>query len=105
MSSPMLTIFRLIAAGILAVTLAGAESATPAPEIPRNAARMAEAMSAHGIWYSRDVYLPFYADEDLVNYLAGVPTDRLVLPVYCSDVLAFRRGRYIFVSTGLILRS
>ena len=83
---------------ILMAALAFSESAAPIARVPN-------ALEMHGVWYSRDVYLPLYIDAELLEYLASIPSGGILLPVYSPVPLHFRRGAIIFVSTGLILRS
>lgn len=75
------------------------------PSMRRRYARAWDVISMHGVWYTPEVYLLFYADEALVTYLAGVSLDRVVLPVYSPATIHFRRGEIVFVSTGLIMES
>ena len=75
------------------------------PSMRRRYARAWDVISMHGVWYTPEVYLLFYADEALVTYLAGVTLDRTVLPVYSPVPIHFRRGEIVFVSTGLIMES
>jgi hypothetical protein len=63
-----------------------------------------EVISMHGVWYTPDVYLQFYADPDLVAYLAGI-SNPVVLAVYSPSPIHFRSGEVILVSTGFILES
>ena len=63
-----------------------------------------EVISMHGVWYTPDVYLQFYADPDLVAYLAGI-SNPVVLAVYSPTPIHFRSGEVILVSTGFILES
>jgi hypothetical protein len=51
-----------------------------------------------------NVYLQFYADADLIEYLTGISQDRIVLAVYSPEPIHFRRSEFVFVSTGLILQ-
>ena len=62
------------------------------------------ALSMHGVWYTPTVYLPFYADADLVAYLTGISQDLIVLAVYSPEPIHFRRGEIVLVSTGFILQ-
>jgi hypothetical protein len=75
------------------------------PAFARKYWRAWDAMLVHGVWYTPHVYLLFYADADLVAYLAGISSDPVVLVVYSPAPIHFRRGEVVFVSTGLILES
>lgn len=93
----------------LAVGPAAAESAALAPEAASLNTRVLEAMSMHGVWYSPERYIPFYCDSQLVAYLAaakgpGQP-DFVIIPVFSSQSIHFRRGHLVFVSVGLILHA
>jgi len=72
--------------------------------LARRYARAWQVMSMHGVWYTPNVYLPFYADTDLVAYLTGI-SDLVVLAVYSPNPIHFRDGEVVLVSTGLILES
>jgi hypothetical protein len=63
-----------------------------------------QVMSIHGVWYTPGVYLQFYADPDLVGYLAGI-SDLIVLAVYSPSPIHFRYREVVLVSTGFILES
>lgn len=97
MSKEMRRLVGLAIGALLIASLAAAES--PAP-----LARASDAMSMHGVWYSRDVYLPLYSDVGVLKYFADIPSDVVVLPVYTPTPLHFRRGRFLFVSTGFLLQ-
>ena len=90
---------RFIAAAAATLVLAATGAASSRLE------RALDVMSAHGVWYSRNVYLPFYSDTEVVAYLANIPSDVLLVPVYTAAPIHFRRGQFVFVSTGLILQS
>jgi putative cell wall-binding protein len=72
--------------------------------LARKYAQAWQVMSMHGVRYTPDVYLQFYADADLVAYLAG-SSDLIVLPVYSPSPIHFRYGEMVLVSTGFILQS
>ena len=92
----MSAVFRLVGACVLATGLASAE--------PPGWACATEVLDLHGVWQTRQNFLPVYSDFDLVWYLAELlPVRGEILPVYSSDPIAFRRGKVVFVSTGLLL--
>jgi len=70
----------------------------------RRYAQAGQVMSMHGVRYTPDIYLQFYADADLVAYLAGI-SDLIVLPVYSESPIHFRHGEVVVVSTAFILQS
>src|SRR4051812_24572618 len=63
--------------------------------------RAFDAMSMQGVWCSKGVYYSLYGDRELVTYLAGIRPDFIVLPVYSASPVHFRRGQFVFISTGL----
>jgi hypothetical protein len=80
------------------------DGGTLAPASARRDELAWQAMSMHGVWYRPAVYLQFYADPDLVAYLTEISQDLIVLAVYSSEPIHFRRGEVVFVSTGFILQ-
>src|ERR1700688_3722380 len=101
----------------LALTGAFAEDnpfATATPYVAIGAPRGSEACgleiaAIHGVWRSPQVYVPLYADEGTVAYLAALGAkaagDRrpvaAVLPVYAIEPVHFRWGDFVFLSTAL----
>jgi hypothetical protein len=77
----------------------------PALTLARRYAHAWQVMSMHGVWYTPDVYLQFYADADLVTYLTGISSDLVVLAVSSPAPIHFRRGEAVFISTAFILES
>lgn len=75
------------------------------PALARRYALAWEVISTHGVRYTPDVYLQFYADADLVAYLTGISSDLVVLAVFSPTPIHFRRGDAVFISTGFILES
>ena len=104
----MKRLILIVSAWLVPIGLAHAENSLPVPTTVSISARAADAYSLHGVWYSSRVYLPFYSDLELAAYLSSLPgpaDDLAVLPVYSAQPIHFRRGRYVFVSTGLILQA
>jgi hypothetical protein len=81
------------------------DEGTVASSLSRRYSHAWDIISQHGVWYTPDTYLQFYADPDLVAYLTGISRDLFVLAVYSPAPIHFRRGNVAFVSTGLILES
>lgn len=94
--------------GLMAVGLATAGGMTPDSSSPGLNPRALSVLATQGVWYSKQVYLPFYSDIALVTYLSeisGGPQSRFtIVPVYSPAPLHFRRGDVVYVSTGLILQ-
>jgi hypothetical protein len=62
----------------------------------------------HGVWRSRQAFLPAYGDMDLVVYLASLGdrhTGVAVMPVFSSEAIYFRSKNIVFLSTGFILKA
>jgi hypothetical protein len=60
----------------------------------------------HGVWGPGQVFLPAYADLELVAYLASLQARHpgvAVIPVFTSEPVYFRSNHVVFLSTGLIL--
>ncbi len=71
-----------------------------------------EVVSLHGVWHTKEAYLPIYADVKAVTYLASLgaraaadQAGLAILPVYSPEPVHFRQGSYIFLSTALILEA
>jgi len=113
--------FRPIWVLLLALTGAFAQDnplATAAPfaltGAPHGSAACGGEIAAiHGVWRSPQVYVPLYADEGTVAYLAALGAkaagDRqrvaAVLPVYTAEPVHFRLGNFVFLSTSLIVEA
>ena len=113
--------FRPIWVLLLALTGAFAQDnplATAAPfaltGAPHGSAACGGEIAAiHGVWRSPQVYVPLYADEGTVAYLAALGakaagvrrTVAAVLPVYSNEPVHFRRGNFVFLSTALIVEA
>ena len=71
-----------------------------------------EIAELHGV-RSPQAYFPLYIDEDTVAYLAVLGAKAggtrrplvAVLPVYAAEPVHFRRGNFVFLSTGLIVEA
>ena len=62
----------------------------------------------HGVWRSRQAFLPAYGDLELVVYLASLGARQpgvAVLPVFSSESFYFRSNAIVFLSTGFILKA
>ena len=96
-------------AGLMAVSLATAGSTVPASSSPGLSPRTLSVLSTYGVWYSEQVYLPFYSEMAVVTYLSelcgGAQCQFTIVPVYSPAPLHFRRGDVVYVSTGLILQA
>ena len=67
-----------------------------------------EIVTLHGVWHGEQVFLPAYADLELVRYLAGLGAREpgvAVIAVYAADAVYFRSQNVVFLSTGFILRA
>ena len=78
------------------------------PAIKRQAAEgrcASDIVTMRGVWRSPEVFLPAFADWELVQYLAslGRAEGVAVLPVFSSEPACFRGNRIVFLSTGFIL--
>jgi hypothetical protein len=99
----------LYCAGLIIAGWANAATEVSLAEPTAANSRVLEAMAHHGVWFSNSVYLRFYADQGLIDYLGSLTGveehDIAILPVFSSEPVHFRRGHLIFVSTGLILQA
>ena len=85
----------------------------PAATLPTDKAERAaglcaaEVATVRGVWRSPTVFLPVFANWELVQYLAslGRAEGVSVLPVYTSDPACFRSNHVVFLSTGFILKT
>jgi hypothetical protein len=97
----------LLQAVVYCVAIVNSLSApAPTPATPRLSPRVADAVSTiHGVWYSKSEFLPLYVDQGLLEYLDTIPSGLAVLPVMAPEPIHFRRGQYLFISTGFLLEA
>ena len=95
--------FSMVFVSLAAAGPARADSLQP------TAGRCAGEISAlRGVWRPRQVFLPAYADLELVLYMASLGAREpgvAVVPVLSSEPLYFRSKKIVFISTGFILQA
>ena len=100
-------LFSMVCVSLATAGLACADS-LPAVKWEPAAERCAREITLmHGVWGPAQVFLPAYADLDLVVYLASLETHHpgiAVVPVFTSDPVYFRSNHVVFLSTGFILK-
>jgi hypothetical protein len=100
--------FSMVGVSVVVAGLAGADS-LPASRWDPVAERCANEITLmHGAWRPGQVFLPAYADLELVTYLASLPGRHpgvAVVPVYTAEPISFRSNHVVFLSTGLILKA
>jgi hypothetical protein len=100
--------FSIICVSLAAVGLACADSLPASRWDPAAEGCAREITMMHGVWRPGQVFLPAYADLDLVAYLASLHARHpgvAVIPVFTSEPVSFRGNHVVFLSTGLILKA
>jgi len=98
----------VVCAVLAAVGLAWADSPSDGESGPAAERCAAEIFMMHGVWRSDQVFLPAYADLELVKYLASLPAREpgvAIIPVYAAEPIYFRSQQVVFLSTGFILQA
>lgn len=102
-------LFPMICVGVAAAALACAADPVSVGTWKLAAERCAgEISTMHGVWRSREVFLPAYGDLDLVVYLASLGSRHpgvAVVPMYSPEPICFRSNHVVFLSTGFILKA
>jgi hypothetical protein len=101
-------LFPTMIVSLAATGLAWADS-LPVLKWEPAAVRCANEISLmHGVWRSRQAFLPVYGDLELVVYLASLGARQAgvaVLPVFSPEAFYFRSNAIVFLSTGFILKA
>jgi hypothetical protein len=98
----------MLCVGVAAAALARADGLIPVDPWGQTERCAGEISAMRGVWRPWQVFLPAYADLELVAYLASLGARHpgvAVVPMYSSEPTYFRSNHVVFLSTGFILKA